>query len=69
MTKKVLIDSINYARKYVEITEEQCNIIVEGFRFVYLAFRFRLAHGLIRCNINAGVHARAERMCHSEMSK
>ena len=29
---------------------------------------FRLAHGLVRCNINAGVHARAERMCHSEMS-
>ena len=30
---------------------------------------FRLAHGLVRCNINAGVQARSERMCHSEMSK
>ena len=30
---------------------------------------FRLAHGLVRCNINAGVLARAERMYHSEMSK
>ena len=28
-------------------------------------------HGLLRCNINAGVHARAgaERTCHSEMSQ
>ena len=29
----------------------------------------RLAQELVRCNINAGVHAHAERMCHSEMSK
>ena len=49
--------------------------MAEGFRFIYLAFdlvrmgTFRLVHGLVRCNINAGVHARAEGMCHSEMSK
>ena len=30
---------------------------------------FRLAHGVVRCNINTGVQTRAERMCHSEMSK
>ena len=28
ITKKVLIDSINYARKYAEITEEQYQIIL-----------------------------------------
>ena len=26
-------------------------------------------HGLLRCNINAGVRAHAERTCHSEMSQ
>ena len=30
---------------------------------------FHLVHGLVRCNINARVHARAGRMCHSEISK
>ena len=29
--------------------------MAEGFRFIYLAFR--LAHGLVRCNMNAGIHA------------
>ena len=28
---------------------------------------FRLVHGLVRCNINAGVHACTERMCDSEI--
>ena len=30
---------------------------------------FNLTHGLVRCNMSAGVHTRAVRMCHSEMSK
>ena len=30
---------------------------------------FHLAHGLVRCNMSAGVHAHAERTCHSEMSQ
>ena len=30
---------------------------------------FRLAHGLVRPNMSAGVHACAGRMCRSEMSK
>ena len=30
---------------------------------------FCFAHGFIRCNMSAGVHACARRMCHSEMSK
>ena len=38
-----------------------CNIMAEGFRFIYLAFR--LVHGLVGCNINTGVYACAERGC------
>ena len=43
-----------------------CNIMAEGFHFIYFAFglvrmrTFRLAHGLVRCNINAGVCAYGE---------
>ena len=57
-------------------TVTYCNIMAEGFRFIYiLPFSlvrlrtFRLAHGLVRCNMNTGVHAHAGRMCHSEISK
>ena len=40
----------------------RCNIMTEGLR------TFRLAYELVRCNMSAGVHAHAGRMCHSEIS-
>ena len=36
----------------------KCNIMAEGFRFMPLGLvRLRTLHGLLRCNINTGVHA------------
>ena len=32
--------------------------MAEGFRFMPLGIKFGSVHGLLRCNINTGVHAR-----------
>ena len=41
-----------------------CNIIAEGFRFIYLAFRF--VHGLFRCTDWAQVFTRARGGCDNQ---
>ena len=47
-----------------------CNIMAEGFRFIYLAFGFSLAEnlsaqhmGYLAANLSTGVDARARRTC------
>ena len=50
----------------------RCNIMAVLYILTFGLVRlrtFRLAHGLVRCNMSAGVHTRAGMMCHSEMSK
>ena len=68
----LLVLQRNKAQFYTELLN-RCNmmaVVLYILPFGLVRLRtFLLAHGLVRCNMSAGVHALAGRMCHSQMSK